>query len=73
MTAIFVRGRAEPKSMFIHGLHACGAKTPHQTSAVELLLGAMTNLPLEDASVRKAAEIRRHWSHAELISGWQTA
>ncbi len=36
-----------------------GAKTPRQTSAVELLLQAMTILPLEEDGARKAAEIRR--------------
>ena len=36
-----------------------GARAPRQASAVELLLGAMTILPLEDDGVRRAGEVRR--------------
>lgn len=36
-----------------------GAKTSRQASAIELLLGAMTILPLEEGGARKAADVRR--------------
>jgi tRNA(fMet)-specific endonuclease VapC len=36
-----------------------GAKTPRQVSAVELLLAAMTILPLDAEGARKGAEARR--------------
>lgn len=36
-----------------------GAKTSHQSDAVELLLAAMTILPLEQDSARKASEVRK--------------
>jgi tRNA(fMet)-specific endonuclease VapC len=36
-----------------------GAKTPRQASAVELLLEAMTILPLDADGARKGAEVRK--------------
>jgi len=36
-----------------------GGKTPRQTSAVELLLAAMTILPLEEEGARRASEARK--------------
>lgn len=36
-----------------------GAKTPRQVSAVELLLGAMTILPLEEDGARRASDVRK--------------
>lgn len=36
-----------------------GAKTPRQTSAVELLLGAMNIIPLEEDGARRASDVRK--------------